>query len=431
MTAGGQGLNLQAATTILFAELPSKATLLHQCEARAHRQGQNSTVLVYLAIADDASDRATWTQLQRSDVRVGRILDGHRHAPQSTMAVNSIAPATALAEPHGDSTCVAAGDGETEIKIEPDEDFEMDDHGRHSVDSGGRRSDGAGANPARDVCVEEDLPAGAALFFLGVSTHGKSSLLWMSHSLLSFGLHCFVAVSAHTGWVHLVQPDGTRLVRLDGTPLCFPWVVLNNDTRPPRWLARGTALRGRVEDLYAEWKELGPIQQRRLVGRPMATPLKEFMAPLPGSKKTQSSTVRVSDRREMLTSKQPQGGELKEQVYETHLGSSESWPQYISKFTKRPYCSWLGCRREYDRTGLLKAGLLPFRGKRQFFCSDECSKSYSLRTDGSALRREAWDRDHGKNSGLTVNHESVAVYCRKSSQNPARCLDPTFNMRMH
>lgn len=175
MTAGGQGLNLQAATTILFAELPSKATLLHQCEARAHRQGQHSTVLVYIVIADDASDRAMWTQLKRSDVRVGRILDGHRHAAQPTMEVNSVGPVTALTASHSDSESAAAVHGETdddaiEIKIEPDEDDEANDHRRHSVDSGGRRSNGGDGFQADGVCVEEVLPVGGALFFIGAHT---------------------------------------------------------------------------------------------------------------------------------------------------------------------------------------------------------------------------------------------------------------------
>ena len=109
-----------------------------------------------------------------------------------------------------------------------------------------------------------------------------------------------------------------------------------------------------------------------------------------------SSTIRVSDRREMLTSRQPDGSELKQQRYETHLGSTEVWPQYVSAETGRPHCSWLGCRGEYDRDGLLKQGLLPISGNRQFFCSDQCRKSYTLRADGSALRREAWDRDRGE-----------------------------------
>ena len=206
----------------------------------------------------------------------------------------------------------------------------------------------------------------------------------------------WLAVSAHTGWVHLVQPDGTRLARLDGAPLCFAWDALRKDAHQPRWLARGTALRTRVDELYAEWQELGPTQQGRLVGRAMAPPLKEFMAPLPGTKKSQGSTIRVSDRRELLTSNQPDGSELLQQSYETHLGSKELWPQYESQATNRSICSWLGCRREYDRVGLLAQGLLPVGGNRQFFCSDGCRKSYTLRTDGSALRREAWERDQGE-----------------------------------
>ena len=436
MTAGGQGLNLQAATTIIFAELPPKATTLHQCEARAHRQGQHSSVLVYIVIADEPSDRSMWKQLERSDVRVGRILDGHGHTARPTMAVDGVALAAAVAAPHGQSRSAVAALGSVddtddlpsatdqesgcleaaaEIKLELDADDgdgvdELDDYKRHSVDSGGRPSIGGaagGTQAAADVCMEEVLPVGGALFFLGASSPVHNSvlrLLCYAHqpaadmmvAAISWPVVLLI-VSAHTGWVHLVQPDGTRLVRLDGTPLCFSWDALKKDADPPRWLARGTALRLRVEETYAEWQELGPIQQGRLVGRAMAPPLKEFMAPLPGAgAAAASSTIRVSDRREMLTSRQPDGSELKQQRYETHLGSTEVWPQYVSAETGRPHCSWLGCRGEYDRDGLLKQGLLPISGNRQFFCSDQCRKSYTLRADGSALRREAWDRDRGE-----------------------------------
>ena len=246
-------MNLQAGSTILFAELPDKATTLHQCEARAHRQGQHSSVLVYIVIADDPSDRNAWKALKRSDVRVGRILDGHGHTDRPTMAVDGVATAASVAAPHGESRSVSAatgggptdagstdsgstkevielntssdsagdagdGDGEglPEIKTESDQRHSVDS-GRVSVDGGRRVSvggdeatlaanDEASGEASCEVCVEEVLPVGAALFFL---------------------------VSPHTGWVHLVQPDGTRLVRADGKPLCFPWDALGKEVSNP------------------------------------------------------------------------------------------------------------------------------------------------------------------------------------------------------
>ena len=67
------------------------------------------------------------------------------------------------------------------------------------------------------------------------------------------------------------------------------------------------------------------------------------------------------------------------------------------------HCSWINCRREYDRMGQRAEGLLPEVGNRQFFCSDACRKAFALRCDGSALRRAAWEQDEGVCRGCDLD----------------------------
>ena len=76
------------------------------------------------------------------------------------------------------------------------------------------------------------------------------------------------------------------------------------------------------------------------------------------------------------------------------------------------HCSWINCRREYDRMGQRAEGLLPEVGNRQFFCSDACRKAFALRCDGSALRRAAWEQDEGVCRGCDLDTSALVEAIR-------------------
>ena len=76
------------------------------------------------------------------------------------------------------------------------------------------------------------------------------------------------------------------------------------------------------------------------------------------------------------------------------------------------HCSWINCRREYDRMGQRAEGLLPEVGNRQFFCSDACRKAFALRCDGSALRRAAWEQDEGVCRGCDLDTSTLVETIR-------------------
>ncbi len=56
ITAGGTGLNIQAASVVILVEPQVKPSIEAQAIARAHRMGQTSTVLVHRLIGDDTVD---------------------------------------------------------------------------------------------------------------------------------------------------------------------------------------------------------------------------------------------------------------------------------------------------------------------------------------------------------------------------------------
>lgn len=82
--AGGVGLTLTAASTVIFAELSWTPGDLIQAEDRAHRIGQVSSVNVYYLLANDTVDDIIWDVVQHKLDNLGQMLDGH----ENTMEVS-------------------------------------------------------------------------------------------------------------------------------------------------------------------------------------------------------------------------------------------------------------------------------------------------------------------------------------------------------
>lgn len=74
--AGGVGLTLTAADTVVFAELDWNPTDLMQCEDRIHRVGQKQHCRVYYCVAPGCADGLMWATLVRKLCIVGAAVDG-------------------------------------------------------------------------------------------------------------------------------------------------------------------------------------------------------------------------------------------------------------------------------------------------------------------------------------------------------------------
>ncbi|PKI43065.1 hypothetical protein CRG98_036544 [Punica granatum] len=77
--AGGVGLTLTAASTVIFAELSWTPGDLIQAEDRAHRIGQVSSVNVYYLLANDTVDDIIWDVVQSKLENLGQMLDGREN----------------------------------------------------------------------------------------------------------------------------------------------------------------------------------------------------------------------------------------------------------------------------------------------------------------------------------------------------------------
>ncbi|CAI9292039.1 unnamed protein product [Lactuca saligna] len=77
--AGGVGLTLTAASTVIFAELSWTPGDMIQAEDRAHRIGQVSSVNVYYLLASDTVDDIIWDVVQSKLENLGQMLDGHEN----------------------------------------------------------------------------------------------------------------------------------------------------------------------------------------------------------------------------------------------------------------------------------------------------------------------------------------------------------------
>ncbi|XP_039053756.1 SWI/SNF-related matrix-associated actin-dependent regulator of chromatin subfamily A-like protein 1 [Hibiscus syriacus] len=78
--AGGVGLTLTAASTVIFAELSWTPGDLIQAEDRTHRIGQVSSVNIYYLLANDTVDDIIWDVVQHKLENLGQMLDGQENA---------------------------------------------------------------------------------------------------------------------------------------------------------------------------------------------------------------------------------------------------------------------------------------------------------------------------------------------------------------
>ena len=100
------------------------------------------------------------------------------------------------------------------------------------------------------------------------------------------------------------------------------------------WVCACWCMCSGVDEAAADWQTLGIVQRKRLWGRVISPPFKEC---LPHEAKSGAnltgSTIRVADRTDMLSARAPPDAALAKQPYETHLGTTESWLQYVSTET--------------------------------------------------------------------------------------------------
>ncbi|KAH6801112.1 SNF2 domain-containing protein / helicase domain-containing protein / HNH endonuclease domain-containing protein [Perilla frutescens var. hirtella] len=253
--AGSSGLNLTSADTVVFLELPMNPADIQQAEDRAHRHGQKRQVNVYIFCAKDTSDELQWQQLNRSLHRVSSTVNGKRHIIREieVEGVSYLESARSTSEKSEESMRFQNSRVEHEPKL-PKASFDM----HVTVDKGCDEHEGE-KTLNEDGCVSK------------VEYRVKTDV---QPTTLRF------EVSQHTGRIHLYScTSGTN---------CRPSPLFKS-FRQEEVECRSLAEEHEksngqlVEDnsLYMEalmsfiheWKELRPIERRRLINKPLQLPL--------------------------------------------------------------------------------------------------------------------------------------------------------------
>jgi len=89
MTAAGTGLNLYAASLVIFLEMFPNPAILTQCEARAHRLGAKSDVVIRYLVAHETLDESLWRVVQRKENNQGLLLEG-KNTPFKTDSASHV-----------------------------------------------------------------------------------------------------------------------------------------------------------------------------------------------------------------------------------------------------------------------------------------------------------------------------------------------------
>lgn len=87
-----EGLNLTAASTVVFCELYWVPGIMEQCEARAHRMGQERMVDVHYLVVEGSVDERAFALLSEKKKATSLMLDGKLHAFNPEETVNAQLP---------------------------------------------------------------------------------------------------------------------------------------------------------------------------------------------------------------------------------------------------------------------------------------------------------------------------------------------------
>lgn len=95
LSAAGVGINLTAASNVLFVELPWTPAQLDQAADRCHRIGQTDSVTAWTILADKTIDMQIWDLLQKKRRVVDAVTEGDRDSDYRSMLADLVVMLTA------------------------------------------------------------------------------------------------------------------------------------------------------------------------------------------------------------------------------------------------------------------------------------------------------------------------------------------------
>ncbi|XP_020151028.1 uncharacterized protein [Aegilops tauschii subsp. strangulata] len=427
ITAGGVGLDFSSAQNVVFLELPRSSSDLLQAEDRAHRRGQTNAVNIYIFCAKNTSDEPQWLRLNQSLFRVSSVVNGKKDAIREIEVdqvyhLGEISNTKERPEieflPNCNAGLLESGTmsvdhlpGISDMELESDFTIrtiplQIEDEGLHS-----------GMQCSPGPAVHEDTVCNS--FSISPAISGSSSTRSKSMKARrsfcenrdTLGLPGTISdghirveylrfeVSHHTGRIHLyicVPGHDSRprplfqnfLPEEVESPLCS-----SSDKKASRQLLSNPAFCNMFKAFVKEWLELRPIDQRKLLGKPLQLPLSLELCYLTNSisHSTQGLIKGGSKRRiaplSVVSDDLPENAEWRKVVLRRGTTKEREYTQGWTT-DDEPLCKL--CQKLCN--GNLAKSPEYFE---DLFCKLDCFRLYRLRTNQSALRQALFQIEHG------------------------------------
>ncbi|WVZ21261.1 hypothetical protein V8G54_008583 [Vigna mungo] len=442
--AAGFGLDFSTAQDVVFLELPQSPTLMLQAEDRAHRRGQTNAVNVYIFCAKDTLDESHWKNLNKSLQRVSCTTDGKYDAKKEieVECISYLGSSFKKDNCEEQSKCKDA-EGETQLDLQPsavnsnDSEANQDDKSGEGTsflnksiqsfivlaDDVSCQDSGTGlvldGNCDADVFEDMERYPGKSL----EDAHPLQDMKTVSTTeaddnqsaqLVEADSHCSnqvdflrFEVSPYTGRIHLYtcifgtdkrpqpvyenfRPEELELL----SPVAPDQKQVHDEKQKIESVKDNPSYRHALLAFAGEWKNLRPIERRKLIGKPLQLPLAVELCYLTesnnynnngllngGSKRRKTPIIEVSYPL-------PPDAVWKKVYLRSGLGKKEREYTQGWSVTDEPLCKL--CQKQCMGKNAKRPEFLE-----DLFCNLVCYEEYRLRTSNCFLREELFKIEHG------------------------------------
>ncbi|KAK4750446.1 hypothetical protein SAY87_003928 [Trapa incisa] len=460
ITAGGVGLNLSSAKTVVFLELPPSSSWMLQAEDRAHRQGQINAINIYYFCAKDTMDDFHWQYLSRSLYWVSSTTNGKcgaiREIPVEDVSywessdctdrcyiktLEKIAVAELPVEPMEPSHTYSVDNFQSS---DSQERTILQGNDCNDIENEGSRLSEQVENSDREVrCCLTGIMNDCAIADLDkvkypilqdnqqpeVNESLASEFCDSEHcdSVKDEGSSILVnslrfEVSQYTGRIHLYScTHGTdsrprplfESFRPEELDLHDSLILIDKEDMKNSILQNNAAaFRQVAASFLSQWHKLRPIHRRKLLGKPLQLPLAiELCYLTEGANHDMKGILKNKSKRRTTPL-----------VEISHpLPENATWKKVLlfncnRKKAKEYVQGW-----SLEDEPLCKLCQLPCKGRKarepeffeDLFCNLACYEEYRLRTSGRFIRQELFEIEHG-----------VCTNCQLDCHKLVKCLKP-------
>ncbi|BFG32841.1 hypothetical protein CerSpe_191140 [Prunus speciosa] len=450
ITAGGVGLDFSSAKHVVFLELPQSPSLMLQAEDRAHRRGQTNAVNIYIFCGKDTVDESHWQSLNKSLHRVSSTTNGKYDAIQE-IAVEGV---SFFETSGGSDTCedhiLRRTEGD-EVSAEP---IKLPDFGCLAKDMkpyeayellvtnilhrSAQHSDPDGSSSQTDSClIKADMVSDLEKSTEDIDGLEKEHQINSQPTKLNDGepvqpleaeesstLDALrFEVSQYTGRIHLyscISGEDSRPRPMFENFRPEELEALNSPAANSIKETAFNSLKDNPAYLQAilafieEWKKLRPIEQKRLLGKPLQLPLTVELCYLceginhdirgllkGGSKRRSTPFYEISQPL-------PSNAVWKKVHLRSGYGKKEKEYAQAYTLTDEPLCKLCQtpCKGHNAKTPEYFEDL---------FCNLGCYEEYRIRTSNRSLRQELFQLEHGVCANCQLDCHKLVEHLRPLS----------------